>query len=47
MHKNPVAEKAISELENELLRQIPNGGPVTHCQYCLALSIARLNSRLR
>ena len=42
--KNPVAEKAISELENELLRQIPNGGPVT--QYSLALSIARLNSHL-
>ena len=43
-NKNPVAEKAISELENELLRQIPNGGTVT--QYSLALSIALLNSRL-
>ena len=32
-------------MEDELLRQLPNGGPVT--QYCLALSIARLNSRLR
>ena len=26
--KNPVAEKAISELENELLKQEPEGGPV-------------------
>ena len=42
-NKNPVAEKAISE--QELLCQVPNGGPVTNL--ILAMAISRLNSRLR
>ena len=45
INKNPVAEKAIQELENELLRYEPGGGPVT-CMG-LAIVVARLNSRLR
>ena len=44
-NKNPVAEKAVQELEEELLRQEPGGGPVTETG--LALATARLNSRLR
>ena len=28
-NKNPVAEKAVSEVEDELLRQEPGGGPVS------------------
>ena len=44
-NKNPVAKKAISELEQELLRQVPNGGPVTNL--IQAMAISRLNSRLR
>ena len=44
-NKNPVAEKAILEFENELLRYNSSGGAVTD----LGLSIvtARLNSRIR
>ena len=45
VNKNPVAEKAIAEVEEELVRQVPNGGPVTHLS--LTIAIARLNSRLR
>ena len=44
-NKNPVAEKAISELQNELLRQQPGGGSVSQLE--LATAVARLNSRLR
>ena len=44
-NKNPVAEKAIAELLDELLRQEPGNGPVTPLQ--LALATARLNSRIR
>ena len=44
-NKNPVAEKAVQELEEELLRQEPCGGPVT--ETTLALATARLNSRIR
>jgi hypothetical protein len=44
-NKNPVAEKAVQELEEELLRQEPGGGPVNPTG--LALATARLNSRLR
>ena len=44
-NKNPVAEKAVQELEEELLRQEPGGGPVTETG--LALATARLNSCLR
>ena len=45
INKNPVAEKAIQELEGELLRQDPRGGPVSSTE--LAVATARLNSRLR
>jgi hypothetical protein len=44
-NKNPVAEKAVRELEDELLRQEPGGGQVT--PLTLATAVARLNSRLR
>jgi len=40
-NKNPVAERAVLELEEELLRQEPGGGPVT--ELGLAIAIARLN----
>ena len=43
--KNPVAERAVLKLEEELLRQEPGGGPVT--ELSLAIATARLNSRLR
>ena len=42
-NKNPVAERAIQELEFELLRQEPLGGAVSS----LTLAIAALNSRIR
>ena len=45
VNKNPVAEKAIRELEDELLRDDPHGGPIT--PLALALATNRLNSRLR
>ncbi|MCG7876681.1 MAG: RNase H-like domain-containing protein [Candidatus Thiodiazotropha endolucinida] len=45
VNKNPVAEKAISELRAEFLRQHPGGGSVTQLE--LATAIARLNSRIR
>ena len=44
-NKNPVAEKAVQELEEELLRQEPSGGPVNELD--LAVATARLNSRIR
>ena len=44
-HKNPVAEKAVRELEEELIRQEPGGRSVSAVG--LALATARLNSRLR
>ena len=44
-NKNPVAERAVLELEEELLHQEPGGGPVT--ELGLAIATARLNSRLR
>ncbi|CAB4039229.1 Retrovirus-related Pol poly from transposon opus, partial [Paramuricea clavata] len=44
-NKNPVAEKAIAELEEEILRQAPNGGPIS--TVTLAIATSRLNSRLR
>jgi hypothetical protein len=40
-----VAEKAIAELEEEILRQAPNGGPIW--TVTLAIATSRLNSRLR
>lgn len=45
VNKNPVAEKAISELRDELLRQQPGEGSVTQLE--LATAIARLNCRIR
>ena len=45
LNKNLVAERAILELEEELLIQEPTGGPVS--QLGLAIAVARLNSRIR
>ena len=45
VNKNPEAEKAIQELEHELLRYEPSGGSVTNVD--LAIVVARLNSRFR
>ena len=44
-NKNPVAKRAVLELEEELLRQEPCGGPVT--EFSLAIVTGRINSRLR
>ena len=44
VNKNPFAEKAIAEIEDELFCQVPNSGPVTNLS--LSIAIARLNSRL-
>ena len=44
-NKNPVGEKAVREIEDELLRQDSRGGPVSARD--LALATARLNSRIR
>lgn len=45
INKNPVAEKAVLELEEELLYQEPGKGPIM--ELSLAVVTARLNSRLR
>ena len=45
LNKNPVAEKAVQELEIELLRQNPLGGAVS--EVTLAVATANLNSRIR
>ena len=45
LNKNLVAERAILELEEELLKQEPTGGPVS--QLGLAIAVALLNSRIR
>ena len=44
-NKNPVAERAIQEIQHELLSQDPVGGSVT--SLTLSVAIARLNSRIR
>ncbi len=44
-NKNPIAERAIQEIEEEILRQDPTGGPVSLLG--LSLVVARLNSRIR
>ena len=44
MDKNPVAEKAIRELEDELLRQEPTGGAMTPLSQ--ALATAWLNTHI-
>ena len=45
VNKNPVAEKAIKELEDELIRQNPDRTQITSSM--LAISVATLNSRIR
>jgi hypothetical protein len=45
INKNPVAERAVQELENELLRQEPGGGPAS--SLTLSIAVARMNSRIR
>ena len=45
VNKNPVAEKAIQELEEELLRHEPMGGAIMPLN--LSIVIARLNARIR
>ena len=45
VNKNPVAEKAVRELECELLHQQPTGGTVT--QLVLSVATANLNTRIR
>ena len=44
-NKNPVAERAVQELETELLRQKPLGGVVS--PLTLAVTTSTLNSRIR
>jgi len=44
-NKNPVAERAVSELEIELLKQDPTGGPIRNI--LLVSATSRLNSRIR
>ena len=44
-NKNPVAEKAIQELENELIRINPNGNVISLST--LAIATSSLNSRIR
>ena len=44
-NKNAVPEKAILEIEEELWKQEPGGGPLTALS--LAFAIARLNTRIR
>ena len=44
-NKNPIADKCVQKLENELLGQEPGGGPITSLQ--LSVATAQLNSRLR
>ena len=44
-NKNPVAERAVQEVENELLRLDPLGGPVS--PVTLSVATATLNSRIR
>ena len=43
-NKNPIADKCVQELENELQQQEPGGGPITSIQ--LSVVTAQLNSRL-
>lgn len=44
-NKNPTIEKGIQELGSEVLRQCPEGGPITSEQ--LAVIVNQLNSRIR
>ena len=45
LNKNPVAERAVQELEQELLKMQPEKGPVS--QVTLALATSAMNSRVR
>ena len=45
INKNPVAERAVQELEEELLKLQPDKGPVS--KVTLALATAAMNSRIR
>ena len=45
INRNPVAEHAVQELERELIRVEPGGGPVSCVQ--LAVATSRLNARIR
>jgi hypothetical protein len=45
LNKNPVAEKAVRELEDELLRQDPTGGPAS--PLLLSVATTTLNARIR
>jgi hypothetical protein len=45
VNKNPVAEKCIAELGDELLRVSPEGGAVS--PVTLAIATANLNTRIR
>ena len=45
VNKNPVAEKAIRELGDEILKLQPRGGPIV--ELVLAKATALLNSRIR
>ena len=45
LNKNPVAEKAVHELEGEIAHQQPQGGAITHVT--LAVATAVLDSRVR
>ena len=44
-NKNPVTERGVQELEQELLKQEPSGGQVS--ELLLATATARLNARIR
>ena len=44
-NKNPIAERAIQELEKELVKQNPRGGPTNELE--LVKATTQLNSRLR
>ena len=44
-NKNPSAERAVQELELELLQRDPHGGPV--CPVVISVATATLNSRIR
>ena len=44
-NKNPIGEKAVQELEEEILRKEPHGGSVS--PFTLAIVINNLNSRIR
>ena len=45
INKNPIAEKAVQELEKEILQQDPSGDPISSVS--LACAVSRLNTRIR